>query len=521
MVPSDWSSETRDEVIELIDLLEFASARYGERPFLQTSGRDSVTFTDVARFARGLSAYLDSRGVETGARVAVVYPNSPLLALLFLGVIASRRVLIPLNPASSSAELIHIFGDTEPALILSERSRVTVVRGACRGASVVEVSDDWDFVQTILDHETPVRLIPGSDPERDSEIVYTSGSSGMPKGVVLSHRSLLADSFALGQLFNFSPGTSFLTLSPLFHNSGQVFTTLTPLWCGGRTAIAHAEMATLRFWQLVDEFEVEWTLVVTSVLALLARSSPPGASSSLRGILAGGSALGASLISNFESRFGARVYQCYGLTETTSVSTCEQPDESSRALGSAGSALPICSIRINHPDVTGLGEILIQGENLLTRYLHLPELTSERLHDGWLRTGDIGFIDDGGHLFIVDRVDNMLIVGGENVYPSEIERLVTQLDGVKDAVTVGIPHDVMGIDLVLVYEPEVGRTPEPRDWTGIFARELSTFKIPRHRVSVQSLGFDSIPRAANGKILRKPIEQRARDLLPGWRGGRQ
>jgi long-chain acyl-CoA synthetase len=520
MVPSDWNSATRDDVVELSDLLELASARYGERPFLQTSGKDPITFADVARFARGLSAYLDSMGVDTGARVAVVYPNSPLLALLFLGVIATRRVLIPLNPASSSAELIHIFSDTKPALILSERSRAEVVRGTCRGASVIEVSDEWDFVQTIFDQEAAA-LAPGSDPERDSEIVYTSGSSGMPKGVVLSHRSLLADSFALGQLFDFSPGTSFLTLSPLFHNSGQVFTTLTPLWCGGRTAIAHAEMATLRFWQLVEEFQAEWTLVVTSVLALLARSSPPRASSSLRGILAGGSALGASLMSNFESRFGARVYQCYGLTETTSVSTCERPDESCRALGSAGTALPICSIRINHADASGIGEILIRGENLLTRYLHLPELTSERLQDGWLHTGDVGHIDDDGHLFIVDRVDNMLIVGGENVYPSEIDRLVAQLDGVKDAVTVGIPHDVMGIDLVFVYEPEVGRTPEPRNWTEIFVRELSTFKIPRHRVSVQDLGFDSVPRAANGKVLRKPIEQRARDLLPARRGGQK
>jgi acyl-CoA synthetase (AMP-forming)/AMP-acid ligase II len=510
---TDWTPDERGRASDMLSLVALAARRHGERTYLRPaeSGLDPLTFQDVHAFALGLGGLLDELAVPVGERVAVVLHNSSLLALLFLGVIAARRVLVPVNPRSGLSELDHILMATSPRLILVEASVAGRLHPVTAGRPSIVLDNQPRFIREML-LRPAVAPEPGDPtPEADAEIVFTSGSTGLPKGVVLAHRSLLADAFGLCQRFGFGPEESFLTVCPLFHNSGQLFTTLTALWCGATTTCVRSDLAMLRFWPLVDRHEPTWTLVVNAYLALLAQAPDGPERHSLRGVLAGGSRLSADLIRSFEHRFSIPVYQTYGLTETTSISTVELPGHAHRAPGSAGPPLSICSVRIvqdGRESAAGqLGEIQISGENLFSRYLDQPELTEERLEDGWLRTGDAGYLDPAGNLFIVDRLDSMLIVGGENVYPSEIENLVPELDGVAEAVVVGLPDHVTGCRLVMVYRLRPGAEPEPATWREVFVRHLSPFKIPEQLMAVGELGWEELPHATNGKVLRRRVQE--------------
>jgi acyl-CoA synthetase (AMP-forming)/AMP-acid ligase II len=235
----------------------------------------------------------------------------------------------------------------------------------------------------------------------------------------------------------------------------------------------------------------------------------------LRGILTGGSAIDAALIQGFELRFGVPVRTVYGLTETASISTCEYLDPSPRSYGSSGRPLDICRVRV-HSERDGLqapdalvpfqkGEILISGSNVFESYLGDPELTLERKVDGWVRTGDVGYFDKYGNLFVVDRLDSMLIVGGENVYPAEVEKLCALLPGAAQIVLVGVDDSIWGKELVLVYKPERGTTPSVSSWRRILEEQIAAIKIPRRYVSIQELGLTDFPRKENGKLDRRSV----------------
>lgn len=512
----EWNGSDRAAATTMGELASWAAARFTDRVYLRPHEprAGSITYTGVEQVARGCAAFLDERGVAPGARVAIVMHNSSLTALLFLSVIAAGRVLVPVNPKSSAAEAHHILTATAPALILADPAEAPLVAGASADVALVE---NEAFVAELLDRgrsDRGAHVPVAAGPESDAEIVFTSGSTGRPKGVVLSHRALLSNAFALGRLFRFTGAESFLTACPLFHNSGQLFTTLTPLWCGAVTTPVRSEVAMLRFWSIIEQFDITWTLVVNAYLAMLARNAPTDHAhrTPLRGVLAGGSRLPAELIERFESSFGVPVHQVYGLTETTSIATCEPPTGERRTVGSAGRPLSIGSIRIVDPagaDVAAgeRGEISFQGENLFSRYLDQPEFTADRLREGWLRTGDIGRLDADGNLHVLERVDNMLIVGGENVYPSEVEGLLPKLVGASDVLLVGVPDPIMGVELVLVYEVLAGSGAEADEeaWREVLAAHLSTFKIPRRMLPITALGLPAFPRAANGKVLRAQV----------------
>jgi acyl-CoA synthetase (AMP-forming)/AMP-acid ligase II len=523
-----WTAEHRTSLKELRNLLDWAADSFGESTFLRPveDDRPAVSFQDVRHFALGLDRYLDARGVAAGGRVAVVLHNSSLAALLFLGVIACRRVLVPLNPKSGQEEFTYILDQTEPGLVLYDPAAADRLALDVLAERAVALTDEERFLSDTLDdgrtaaaEGTGYGSTDPADGERDAEIVFTSGSSGRPKGVVLSHRSLLADSFALGQRFAVTAEDRFLTVCPLFHNSGQVFTTLTPLWCGAVTTAVRSEIGMVKFWAMVDRFQPHWTLVVNAFLGLLLSRGGRSDAGSLRGLLSGGSRLSPELIDDFEAAFNLPVHQVFGLTETTSVSTCEPDERPRKVRGSAGRALPCCAIRIVADGVDVApgepGEIWISGDNLFTGYLNQPELTAEKLTDGWLHTGDLGTLDEEGNLFIIDRIDEMVIVGGENVYPSEIEAMVPRLPGIREAIAVAVSHPVMGHEILLVHTPEPDMEQDPVKWREILVQGLSVFKVPRRYVAVDELGLPALPRAANGKILRGHV----RNLAETWANG--
>lgn len=496
----------------LLDLVTAAAGTHGERPYLLPVEPESrvITFADVLTFAKGCAALFDEHEVPPGARVAVIMHNSSLLALLVLGVIAAQRTLVALNPKSGEAELGALLGHAGPALAFGRAATAARLR---QRPDWVDVDDGEALVDAILARGRVYRGPLTSD-ERgetpDAEIVYSYTATGAPKGVVLSHRGLLASSLALARWANAGQDDVFLNVSPLFHAGGQVFPVLTPLWCGGRSVNVRSEAAMARFWTYVNRYRPTWTLVVNAYLAHLAQRQERPEASCLKGVLAGGSPLSSELIHRFEDTFDVPVFQVYGMTEMGSITTVEPRHRTPGDRRTAGLPLECCRVRVVRPDgcdaaAGETGEVLVTGVNMFTRYKDAPDLTAGRLDHGWIRTGDLGRLDDRGELSIVGRADTMIFVSGWNVYPAEIEHAAAHIEGIEDCVVTGLPHPVTGMELVLVYTLAPGAVAAFDEWRATLLKHVSIAKVPRRFVALGELGVDAFPRTPRGEIARPEI----------------
>lgn len=498
------------------ELLSKAREEHADSPFFVADdllGR--VTYTDLFQFARGVEQQLDALNIPIGGPVASVLHNCGISALMFLAIISARRLYVPLNPASTQSELEYMLGRTGCQLVIVDPLHA---RSAAFGErSVVHIVDHFSY----FSERCKAALRDGSftQPSRVAlvgEVIFTSGSTGRPKGVVLTEQNLLSNASALIRAYHLSSADRFLTICPLFHNSGQIFTTLACALVGGSTVAIKSDIGMLRFWRYVDKYRVHWSLGMTSFLALLlARDDDPHEWRHMRALLTGGSAIDAQLIRKFESRFSVPVRTVYGLTESSSIAACEHIDPRPRSLGSSGRVLEPCEVRIqtqprsiSESVSAGTripGEIWISGPTLFDHYIGDPELTQSRKQDNWLRTGDLGYFDEHGNLFVIDRLDSMLIVGGENVYPAEIERLCSRLPDAAQIVLIGIDHAIWGKELVLIYKSLQVTAPPLGQWHRIFSEHLAPFKIPQRYFSLGELNLEDFPRKENGKLDRPAI----------------
>jgi len=513
MVSAEWAPESYARLTDFGSVIEDSAKRYGDEVYLAPaeSGIAPISFVDVERFARGFEVLLEQHGIGPTAACALFSNNSSVMVLQFLAIIASGRTCVPINPNSSVDEIAYIVSDSEVRAVLYEAGLEEKASFLTETCELVSIDQDRGFVDLIL------RLAEGQ-PERAgrptletiAEIVYTTGSTGRPKGVQLTHRNLLADMYGVGRAFDFSRQERFLTVTPLFHNSGQIMTTLIPLYCGGRTTAVRPDMGFINFWHYVDRFQPAWTLVMPSHIALTLDRKEAPAQQSLRGILCGGAKLDPQTQREFEQRFGVTVYANYGLTESTSIATCVRPGHAKGEPGSVGPPLDINEVRVVKENTNAragvVGEIWIRGDNVFTGYVNHPELYAEKVIDGWLHTGDLGYVDNSGHVHIVDRIDSMVLVGGENVYPSEIERFVPDLTGISEAFVLAIPDKIMGAELVFVYRLADGASADVRTWKTYLFTKLPRFKVPRRFIGIQEIGLDDFPRSQSGKLLRKRLQ---------------
>lgn len=517
------------QVTSFKELLQVAGSRFGHRPFLiNDHSLGTVSYEDLLLFASGLEEQFEELEVPVGASVATSLNNGGIAAALFLAVMASGRVLVPLNPAATSEERQYMLDRAGCVAIITTTAEAKTSSYGNRWQ--IPVWNDTEYFRKRCAEGSHAGGLKsdGKQARFCGEVVYTSGSTGYPKGVELSERSLLEDAAALAEVYKLNGNDRFLTVCPLFHNSGQVFTTLSCVLVGGSTAAIKSDVGLLHFWRYVDEYRANWSLGMVSFLALLlSQKESPSDPKDMRGILVGGSAIDAGIIQRFEKRFGVPVRTCYGLTETASISTCEYLDPTPRSLGSSGRPLPICRVSIATQAETRAssesngrhrGEILISGTNLFDRYIGDPDLTESRKRDGCLHTGDIGYFDENGNLFVVDRADAMVIVGGENVYPAEVEKLCTSLPGAAQIVLTAVDHAIWGKELVLVYKPESGAALSIHLWHRVLAEKLAVFKIPQRYFAIHDLGREDFPRKENGKLDRQAIATLVMEKLESGAG---
>jgi long-chain acyl-CoA synthetase len=466
------------------------------------------TYAEFHQRVTEVAAGLRDLGVGQGDVVGVVLPNSPHYLEVWWGILWLGAIFNPVNPVLTPREAAGILADSEA---------IVAVCTPEAAAGLEERRDELPNLREIVataggDPAAPLRghgslaehakIAPGDL----ASFVYTSGTTGRPKGAMLGHGNFLANAWQLGEPLPISRGDTLGMVLPLFHVNAQVVTTVIPLVLGAQVAIWERFSAS-RFWADVAEFEpVTFSSVPTMLAALLhAPGAEEAESNSLRFVICGAAPLSPALFRRFEEKFGLKIMEGYGLTEGTCCSTIN-PFTGPRKIGSVG--LPTRAQEVKVIDETGEavadgtpGEVCFRGPNMMRGYYKRPDANAETMVDGWVRTGDVGYRDEDGYFFLVDRTKDMIIRGGENIYPREIEDVLLEHDSVKEAAVVGRPDEVRGEEVHAVVALVAG------DDVAVLEEHcrarLAAFKVP---TSWEVVG--ELPKTSTGKIDKKPLREK-------------
>lgn len=465
----------------------------------------STSYAEFATRTTKLAAALRTSGVAAGDRVAYLGPNHPAFVETMFATHLLGGIFVPLNFRLTATEIEHMLGDSGAALLIYAPECAEVVRDLT-GPRMVAPGPEYE--RRLSDGSSEPIDVPVS-PDDIALILYTSGTTGRPKGAMLTHANLIWNTYNLLVGVDVTSDEVTLVTAPLFHVAALGQTLLPTFIKGGRSVLASTWDADLCF-DLIEKHRVSWMFGVTTMFAALAQSPRWEAAdlSSLRSLMCGGAAVPASLIRTYQQR-GLVFCQGYGMTETAPGATFLEAGESARKVGSAGVAVFFGDVRVVRADVTDAaagepGEVLVKGPNVSPGYWRNPEATAAALtEDGWFRSGDVAKLDAEGHLYIVDRVKDMFISGGENVYPAEVESVIFEHPAVAEVAVVGVADEKWG---------EVGRafvvcrpgTALTRDeLLGFLLGRLAKYKIPVHLDVVERL-----PRTASGKIQKSELRHR-------------
>jgi long-chain acyl-CoA synthetase len=490
-----------------LDLRE-AAQMYPDRPAVRLD-ETILTFSGLDDLSARAAGWLRERGVRPGDPVGIMTPNVPHFPVLYYGVLRAGGAVVPMNPLLKAREVAHYLGDSGASYVFAWESAVAeAAAGAVTaGADAVSIGAGTLGEMTAWPASPEVVRRAEDDP---AVILYTSGTTGTPKGAELTHANMRRTaSVTATSLLGLGPDDVVMGCLPLFHSFGQT--------CGLNAAVQSGACLTLlsRFGPAAALRVMERDRVTvfegvpTMYIAMLGEGSGEADTSSLRLCVSGGAALPVEVLHGFEKAFGTMILEGYGLSETSPVATFNRHDR--RKPGSIG--LPVEGVEIKlvsvrdgdddpAPDVPvgEVGEIAIRGHNVMKGYWNRPEATSAAIRGGWFHTGDLARADEDGFYYIVDRKKELIIRGGYNVYPREIEEVLYEHPAVLEAAVVGIPHPSLGeeIGAAVVLRPDAVASPEElRE----YVRQLvAAYKYPRHVWLVTRL-----PKGPTGKILKREI----------------
>ncbi|MEV7805454.1 long-chain fatty acid--CoA ligase [Microbispora sp. NPDC088329] len=481
----------------------------------------SFSYAEVHERTTRLASRLRDAGVRAGDRVAYLGPNHVAFAETMFATHVLGGIFVPLNFRLAAPEIAYMLEDSGASVLVYAPECADRCAAAVRGLpglrTVVALESPLEgerHYETWLSQGDPAPIDTRVALDDIALILYTSGTTGRPKGAMLSHANLVWNCFHM--LIGVDVTSTEVTLisAPLFHVAA-LNQTLLPTFLKGGTSVVMPSWDVDQCYDLIEKHRVTWMFGVTAMFAAFARSPrwPRADLSSLRTLMSGGAAIPVALIRTYQER-GLVFCQGYGLTETSPGATFLEAGESVRKVGSAGVPVFFADVRVVRPDLAPAapgepGEVLIQGPNVTPGYWRNPEATAAALTEGgWFRSGDIGTMDDEGHLHIVDRVKDMYISGGENVYPAEVEGVLFEHPAVAEAAVVGVPDEKWGEVGRAFVVPRPGADVTPGELRDFLRPRLARYKLP---VYVDIVG--ELPKTGSGKI-RKP-DLRRRPLPSG------
>jgi long-chain acyl-CoA synthetase len=475
---------------------------------------------------------INDLGIVKGDRVAIAMRNYPEWIAAFTAITSIGAVVVPMNAWWVTDELVFAIEDSGSKVVIADAERLARMQAAKPGAieaTVVVARSDGDLPDGVLDLDaslTPGATMPDADigPDDDMTILYTSGTTGNPKGAVSTHRAVLSALLAFaarGAVASIrepedpdtveeggAPQTAFMLCIPLFHVTGLVPVMLGSFVSGAKLVMTY-KWEPNRALELIEAERVtNFVAVPTMAWDLLeADTFAERDTSSLRSVGGGGAPMPPELVKRIDDNFQrGRPGLGYGMTETNAYGPQNTGDDFVNNPKSTGRPVPIMEMRVTDPTGTVLptgetGEIWFRGPSLIRGYWNRPDATAETLVDGWLRTGDIGHLDDDGFVYVSDRAKDMILRGGENIYCAEVEATIYEHPAVYEAAVYGVPHERLGEELACHVMVKDGMELDVGELQQFVGERLAKFKVP----TVVNIVREQLPRNASGKILKREL----------------
>lgn len=478
-----------------------------------------LSYAQLQLAVSSMAAQLRSRwNVDAGHRVCIFIPNGADFVITYLAVMYLGAVACPVNTALQDTEIEYIVANSKASVICvfsdwCERVR-KIVSNAGLSTSVVETQK----LALGGDGTAPggASALPESRPEDIALIVHTSGSTGHPKGVMLTHRNLLLDCQYIVDVLGLQESDRAFCVLPLFHTNAEVLSVLCPLFTGGSVVIPRQFHAS-QFWPLARDHSVTWCSAAPTIFYILVKRSeqeavPDHAGHRVRLFVSGTSALPVPLMEEFELTFGAPILEGYGLTET--VCRVAFNRIAGRRFGSVGTPIGDSRIEIVDDDDKLLpeserGEIVLRGSVIMKGYFNDERATAEAFRNDWFHTGDIGYKDSDGFVYIVDRKKDMIIRGGQNIYPREVDRVLAMHPKIEDAAVAGVPDEKYGQEVKAYVVCKSGAILSTDEIVSFCRQQLAAYKCPK---TVQFI--DAMPKGPTGKLLRAQLLARYENNAP-------
>jgi len=480
----------------------------------------SWTFGQMRSRITSVAADLRERGIARGDRVLMVLPTCAEFVFIYHALLALGATPVTVNPLCAPRELEYFVDDAGCVLAIGwdESAQAVTEAAASRDLPLWVVSSGE--LDGLPDDVRPAELV-DVEPDHAAALLYTSGTTGRPKGAVLTHDNLMFTGTVISELLETGPADSMGTALPLFHVFGQG-SVMASVYTGGSCFSLIRPFDPVKVLDTVAEHKLTGLSgVPTMWMAMLHAETDrrPEEFAQLRIASSGGAAMPVEVAKAFKDRFGATILDGYGLTETTGGGTVSLPD-GVRKEGSVGQPLPGTKLAILDSDghelpVGEVGEVALAGRMVMREYWNRPDATAAAHSGEWFLTGDLGRVDEDGHVYIVDRLKDLVIRGGYNVYPREVEEVLYSHPAIREAAVVGVPDERLGEEVAAVYAVVDGATLEPDELRAWLADKVAAYKAPRIYQQVPDL-----PKGATGKILKRGID-RDQLLTSGTRTHRQ
>jgi long-chain acyl-CoA synthetase len=492
--------------LNLASLLTESAGRTPEAPAIRL-GETELSYGELDDRSGRLATLLRERGFQPGDRVGVMLPNVPEFPVAYYGVLRAGGVVVPMNVLLKRREIAFYLEDSGAKLLLAWHGFLEEARdgAADANAELIEV-EPAAFAATLAEHE-PIPGLAETNEDDTAVILYTSGTTGKPKGAELTHQNLLRNADVSSRTTcEIAAGNVVLGALPLFHSFGQTVgmnaslkvgacLTLVPKFDPGEALATMERDGVTHFYGVPTMFG-----------ALLHHPDRERFDvSTLRTCITGGASMPVEVLRGFEDTFGAVVLEGYGLSETSPVACSNHPGRERKA-GSIGTPIEGVEMRVvdeSDEEVAQgeVGEIVIRGHNIMKGYWQRPDATGEAMRGGWFHSGDMARTDEDGYFYIVDRKKDLIIRGGYNVYPREVEEVLYEHPKIREAAVVGVPHDEWGEEIGAAVVLHEGEELAPEEVSAYVKERIAAYKYPRLVWFIEDL-----PKGPTGKILKREIE---------------
>jgi long-chain acyl-CoA synthetase len=493
--------------------LERAARHFADRPAVVFEGQE-LSYAELQMAVDRLAHGLVELGVEAGDRVALFLPNIPAFVISYLATVKVGAIAVSINTMLTTEEIDHVLGDSGARLMFTtadllprvERllgtgivaERVILAEGVAPGFRQMDelgARDGGPFAAREVEHDHP------------AAILYTSGTTGKQKGATLSHGNVVSNMYATSHALRMDPEDRLLLFLPLFHCFGQNFI-MNAAFTSGATLVLHRRFVPEEILRSIADNGVTMCFAVPTIyIGLLNADVPPGALAGIRYYFSAAATMPVEIAHRWQERFGRPICEGYGLTETSPFASYNH--EWHHRPGSVGTPIEMVEIKVvdaedKDVDQGEWGEILIKGPNVMLGYWNRPEESAETLRGGWFHTGDIGYLDADGYVYLVDRVKDMINVGGFKIWPREVEEVLYQHPAIKECAVVGVPDPLKGeiAKAVVVLHP--GREVTDDEIAGYCREHLAVYKVPQEFELAAEL-----PKSATGKILKRVLRDQA------------